>query len=101
MIKDLLKNFPLVDRERITREQAGLYRTLNRRCEGMATISVIIACARILAWIGFDLKTEGNAIFRDLKEAFDYFYREYEKEHERIMKKIKKLEKQCTPTDTY
>lgn len=93
-IKDLLINFPRVDRNRITREQAGLYRTLDRRCEKKATISIIIAFARLLAWIGFDTNTEGNAIFRDLKEAFDYFYREFEKEHERNLKKLKKLEKQ-------
>ena len=98
MIKDLLKRLSPENRKRVTREQAGLYRSLDSRLEGKSSLAICVAFGRILAWIGFTLDISRKQLFNDVRASYDFFYKEYEKECE---KNTKKLNKQCTPTDTY
>lgn len=64
--------------KRVIREQSGLFRTLDRRCEGKATLSIVTALGRIMAWMCVSLDIDRRELFRDLFASFYFFYDEYE-----------------------
>lgn len=81
MIKDFLKKRKLSPEsmKRVIREQLGLFRTLDRRCEGKATLSIVTALGRIMAWMCFSLNIDRKELFKDVRASFDFFYAEYKK----------------------
>lgn len=81
MIKDFLKKrkLPPEMMKKVIREQSGLFISLDIRCEGKSTLSIVTAFGRIMAWMCVSLNIDRRELFKDLRAAFDFFYAEYNK----------------------